>query len=91
MPGQPLCADSLVLMGEVLRVAAQYIEQCEENVDTEEDPRMVALACDQVLPLITQIENLRKQVVALEARLVKKLPQQREPIAERASRRMSKA
>jgi hypothetical protein len=91
MPGQPLCADNLLLLGEILKAASQYIDQCDEMMEEENDPRMLALACDQVLPLIEEIEGLRKKLIALESRMLKKLPHAREPIAGKASRKASRA
>lgn len=91
MPGQPLCADNLLLLGEILKAASQYIDQCDEMMEEENDARMLALACDQVLPLIEDIEGLRKKLIALESRMLKKLPHGREPIAGKASRKASRA
>jgi hypothetical protein len=91
MPGQPLCADNLLLLGEILKAASPYIDQCEEMMDQENDARMLELACDQVLPLIMEIDTVRKKLIALESRMVKKLPCGREPIAQKASRKAGRA
>jgi hypothetical protein len=87
MPGQPLCADNLLLLGEILRAASQYVDQCEEMMNQENDVSMLELACDQVLPLIMEIEMVRKKLIALESQMLKKLPDGREPVAEKASRK----
>jgi hypothetical protein len=91
MPGQPLCADNPLLLGEILKAASPYIDQCEEMMDQENGPRMLELACDQVLPLVMEIEKVRKKLIALESRMLKKLPCGREPIAQKASRKAGRA
>jgi hypothetical protein len=55
------CADNLVLLGEMLEVAAEYINRCEETLG-QEDAFMVGLAHGQLY-------FLRKRLVKLEQRL----------------------
>jgi hypothetical protein len=55
------CADNLVLLGEMLEVASEYIDRCEESVG-QEDAFMAGLAHGQ-------IHFLRKRLVKLEHRL----------------------
>jgi hypothetical protein len=55
------CADNLVLLGEMLEVAAEYVTRCEETLG-QEDAFMVGLAHDQ-------LHFLRKRLVKLEQRL----------------------
>lgn len=55
------CADNLVLFGEMLDVAAEYLSQCEETLG-HEDPFMVELAHNKLY-------SLRQRVVKMEHRL----------------------
>jgi hypothetical protein len=55
------CADNLVLFGEMLEVASEYITRCEKTLG-HEGAFMVGLAHDQ-------ISSLRQRVVKMEQRL----------------------
>jgi hypothetical protein len=55
------CADNLVLLGEMLEVASEYIDRCEESLG-HEDAFMAGLAHGQIY-------FLRKRLVKLEQRL----------------------
>jgi hypothetical protein len=55
------CADNLVLFGEMLEVASEYITRCEKTLG-HEGAFMIELAHDQ-------ISSLRQRVVKMEQRL----------------------
>jgi hypothetical protein len=80
MPRRQYCADNLLMLGEMLDVAAQYIGLC-DDVLNEEDKPMVELAYDQIHPLKERTVKLRKQLEELEKRVQNKLTQLGDPNA----------
>jgi hypothetical protein len=74
MPRQQYCADNLLLLGEMLDVAAQYIGLC-DDVLKEEDKPMVELAYDQIHPLKDRSIKLGKKLEELEKRVLRRLIQ----------------
>jgi hypothetical protein len=62
------CADNLVLLGEMLQTASQYIGLCDEVLDTE-DGFMLDLATSQIVPLRHHCIELGKDLGQLEKRL----------------------
>ncbi len=74
MPRQQYCADNLLLLGEMLDVAAQYIGLC-DDVLNEEDKPMVELAYNQIHPLKDRTVKLGRKLEGLEKRVLSKLAQ----------------
>lgn len=62
------CADNLVLLGEMLQTASQYIGLCDEAL-ADEDGFMIDLATSQIVPLQHGCANLSKDLGHLEKRL----------------------
>jgi hypothetical protein len=74
MPRQQYCADNLLLLGEMLDVAAQYIGLC-DDVLNEEDKPMLELAYDQIHPLKDLTVKLGRKLEELEKQVLSKLTQ----------------
>jgi len=74
MPRRQYCADNLLLLGEMLDVAAQYIGLC-DDVLIEEDKLMIDLAYDQIHPLKDRTVKLGRKLEELENRVLSKLTQ----------------
>jgi hypothetical protein len=64
------CADNLVLLGEMLQTAAQYIGLCDEVLD-EEEGFMIDLATSQIVPLRHRCTELGKNLGQLQTRLMR--------------------
>jgi len=62
------CADNLVLFGEMLQVASEYIDRCEERLGHEER-FMVELARNQLQPLRQRLAKLERRLRELELQL----------------------
>jgi hypothetical protein len=62
------CADNLVLLGEMLKVAAEYINRCEETLG-QEDAFMVGLAHGQLYFLRKRLAKLEQRLGDLELQL----------------------
>jgi hypothetical protein len=62
------CADNLVLFGEMLQVAAEYIDRCEETLGTE-PAFMVGLAHGQIYALRQRLVKLEHRLRNLESQL----------------------
>jgi len=92
MPRQQYCADNLLLLGEMLDVAAQYIGVC-DDVLNEEDKPMVELAYDQIHPLKDRTVKLGRKLEELENRVLRKLAQMgdRNALNKEPRRRLARA
>jgi hypothetical protein len=77
MPRRQYCADNLLMLGEMLDVAAQYIGLC-DDVLNEEDKSMVELAYEQIHPLKDRTVKLGRELEELEKRVLSKLTQLRD-------------
>jgi hypothetical protein len=62
------CADNLVLLGQMLQTASQYIVLCDEVLEGE-DGFMIDLATSQIVPLQHSCTILSKDLGQLEKRL----------------------
>jgi hypothetical protein len=62
------CADNLVLLGEMLQTASQYIGLCDEVLE-DEHGFMIDLATSQIAPLQHSCAILSKDLGQLEKRL----------------------
>ena len=62
------CADSLVLLGEMLEVASGYVDHCEEILNQEE-AFMAELAHDQIYFLRKHVAKLDERLRDLEIKL----------------------
>jgi hypothetical protein len=61
-------ADNLVLLGEMLEVASEYVDRCEGNLG-HEDAFMVEIAHDQVYFLRKRLAKLEQRLRNLEVQL----------------------
>jgi hypothetical protein len=68
MPEVTCCADNLVLLGEMLGVASEYIKRCEETLG-KEDAFMVELAHSQLFFLRERVAKLDHRLRDLEVKL----------------------
>ena len=62
------CADNLVLFGEMLEVASEYVSRCEETLG-HEDAFMTGLAHDQIYYLRKRLTRLEQRLGELEVQL----------------------
>lgn len=62
------CADNLVLLGEMLEVASEYVDRCEAYLG-HEDAFMVQIAHDQIYFLRKRLAKLDQRLRDLEVRL----------------------
>ena len=62
------CAENLVLLGEMLQTASQYIGLCDKVLE-DEDGYMIGLATSQIVPLQHSCRILSKDLGQLEKRL----------------------
>jgi hypothetical protein len=68
MPHRQTCADNLLLLGEMLQTASQYIGLCDETIH-EEDNFMLDVASGQIAPLRDICNQLGKDLGELGKRL----------------------
>ncbi len=62
------CADTLVLLGEMIEVASGYVDQCQEALPYEE-PFLLHLAHDQLYFLRKRLAKLDERLRDLEVEL----------------------
>jgi hypothetical protein len=68
------CADHLLLLGEMLDAATQYVTLCDATLK-DEDTAMVELAYEQIASLQNRIARLAKKLDELDHRVRTKLQQ----------------
>ena len=91
MPKQPMCADNLFLLGELLQGAGEYVTRCQQSAQ-DEDRFMVELAREQIPHLKLALRTLEHSLSQLDSHLKAKLgiearPSDGEKKAERRYRR----
>jgi hypothetical protein len=72
MPKQPMCADNLFLLGELLQGAGEYVTRSENNAD-DEDSFMIELAREQIPHLRLALRNLERSLAELDSHLKQRL------------------
>ena len=90
MPRREHCADHLLLLGEMLDAATEYMALCDASVENEET-EMVELAYEQILSLQNRILRISKKMEDLEHRVRNKLTQLSGPPAHPTKRRSAKS
>jgi hypothetical protein len=68
MPHRQTCADNLLLLGEMLQTASQYIGLCDETL-CEEDNFMLTVASGQIATLRVSCNQLDRDLGQLGKRL----------------------
>src|SRR6266436_10217946 len=66
-----MCAENLLLLGELLQGAVECVRRCQETFDEEHGP-MVELACEEIPQLRQMVETISRKLNQLEGRLRKK-------------------
>jgi hypothetical protein len=74
MPRRERCADHLLLVGEMLDAATEYMALCDASLENEET-EMVELAYEQISTLQNRILRLGKKMEELDHRARNKLMQ----------------
>ena len=92
MPKQPMCADNLFLLGELLQSASEYVTRSRNHAD-DEDRFMVELAREQIPQLRLTLRNLERSLAELDVHLKKRLggPEEAGEPPVKAERRARKA
>ena len=72
MSKQPMCADNLFLLGELLKGAGEYVTRSRNHAD-DEDRFMVELAREQIPHLRLALRNLERSLTELDGRLKQRL------------------
>jgi hypothetical protein len=72
MPKQPMCADNLFLLGELLQGAGEYVTRSKEHTD-DEDSFMIELAREQIPHLRLALRNLERSLTELDSHLKQRL------------------
>ena len=75
MSKQPMCADNLFLLGELLQSAGEYVTRSQNHADDEER-FMVELAREQIPQLRLKLRNLERSLAELDGHLKKRLGDQ---------------
>jgi hypothetical protein len=65
MPNDQACAEKLILLGEMLATASQYLTQCGDVMNCEDD-FMLGLAADEVPSLRRRCMDLSKDLAEFE-------------------------
>jgi hypothetical protein len=68
MPNDQACAEKLVLLGEMLATASQYLTQCGDVMNCEDD-FMLGLAADEIPSLRLRCMHLSKDLASFEKRV----------------------
>jgi hypothetical protein len=72
MSKQPMCADNLFLLGELLQGAGEYVARS-KNLAEDEDHFMIELAREQIPQLRLALRNLDKSLTELDGLLRQRL------------------
>jgi len=72
MPKQPMCADNLFLLGELLQGAGEYVSRCRQSTQ-DEDRFMVELAREQIPHLKLALRTIERSLTELDGHLRDKL------------------
>ena len=72
MPKQPMSADNLFLLGELLQGAGEYVTRSKQHAD-DEDPFMIELAREQIPHLRLALRNLDRSLTELDSHLKQRL------------------
>ncbi len=90
MPRPEHCADHLLLLGEMLDAATEYLALCDASLENEET-EMVELAYEQISTLQNRILRLGKKMDELDHRVRNKLTQLSGRPGHQAKRRSAKS
>jgi hypothetical protein len=77
MPRREFCADQLLLLGEMLGAANEYLHLCDSGMEGEPQS-MIALAYDQLHSLSQRSARLTVELTELEKRMRRKMFVRRE-------------
>jgi hypothetical protein len=94
MPKQPMCADNLFLLGELLKGAGEYVTRSQQSAQHEDEDRfMLELAREQIPHLRLALRTLEHSLTDLDGRLRDKLGMESKPSdgEKRPERRYRKA
>jgi hypothetical protein len=72
MPRREFCADQLILLGEMLGAANEYLHLCDMGMEGEPQS-MIALAYDQLHSLSQRSARLTVELTELEKRMRRKM------------------
>jgi hypothetical protein len=72
MSKQPMCADNLFLLGELLQGAGEYVTRSRHHAD-DEDRFMIELAREQIPHLRLALRNLERSLAELDNHLKQRL------------------
>ena len=89
MPRREHCAGHLLLLGEMLDAATQYVALCDTSLEDEETT-MVELAYEQISSLQNRLGRLSKKLDELDHRVRNKLAQLSERPGPQTKRRSAK-
>jgi len=68
MPKQPMCADHLFLLGELLQGAGEYVARSRHHAE-DEDRFMIELAREQIPHLRLSLRNMERSLAELDGHL----------------------
>jgi hypothetical protein len=90
MPRPRSCVDHLILLGEMLDAACQYLKLCDSGIDGEPQG-MIALAYDQLHPLSQRSARLSAELTELEQRTRRKFRGGDEPSPQKPKGRSARS